>query len=113
MASPDLASGTSRPLLWDRKWRDGGGEPSIEMLDADAQTDFFCFPPKGNEAQSGAQDFRASQASPPPPTCLASLVTKGHRAYLAWKVSRTPISAGAVARGDRLTLGMEQTSFPP
>lgn len=38
---------------------------------------------QGNEAQSGVQDFRVSQASPPLPTCLARLVTKGRRAYLA------------------------------
>lgn len=58
------------------------GKPAIGMWGADAQMD-FCFPPKGNEAQSGVQDFRVSQASPPLPTCLAHPVTKGRRAYLA------------------------------
>lgn len=39
-----------------------------------------------DEAQLGVQDFKASQASPPLPTCLGYLVTKGHQGYLAWKV---------------------------
>ena len=35
----------------------------------------FYFPPKGNEARSGVQDFRGFQASPPLPTSLGYQVT--------------------------------------
>lgn len=79
----------------------------MDTWDAAPQTGFFCLPPKGNEAPSGAPDVRGSQASPHLPTCLAYLVTKGRRAYLAWKVSRTPVSMGAEAGGDQLTLEMQ------
>lgn len=46
---------------------------------------------QGNEAPSGARDFRDSQASPLFPTCLAYPVTKGRQAYLAWKVTEGPL----------------------
>lgn len=46
--------------------------------------------PQGSEAQSGVQDFGVSQASPPLPTSLGHLVTKGRRGYSAWKVIEVP-----------------------
>lgn len=58
----------------------------IKKSDADTKNNFY-FLPKGNEAQSGVQDFRGFQASRPLPTSLGYLVTQGHQGYLAWKVS--------------------------
>lgn len=115
--------GLGAPSITASPWRlcsqtgEHAGETEVKKLDAGTKKDFFCFPPKGSEAQSGVQDFGVSQASPPLPTSLGHLVTKGRRGYSAWKVSRTHASFCALqslgaGAGDALTpLGTDSLSF--